>query len=292
MNRPLPYLANAKATAEVLKRHGFHMKKRYGQNFITDPHVTDKIIQAAAVGEDDLIIEIGPGIGTLTQYLAYHAAEVVAVEIDRSLIPVLEDTLSGYDNVTVLCADVMKTDLSQIIKEKGVGRHVKIAANLPYYITTPIIMSLFEKDLDFETATVMMQKEVGIRACAAAGSPDYGALSLAVNYYAEAETAANVPPNCFMPRPEVSSVVLKLTKRQVRPAVSDEELLFGVIKAAFGKRRKTLYNCLRSSGLKSFDDEKWKQIIADAGFDPQVRGEALDLSGFIRITDLIAENDF
>ena len=291
MSRPVPYLANAKATSEVLRKHGFHLKKRYGQNFIIDPHVTDKIIQAAEVGEDDLIIEIGPGIGTLTQHLAFHAAEVVTVEIDRSLIPVLEDTLSGYENVTVLCADILKTDLEEIMNEHGAGRHVKIVANLPYYITTPIIMSLFEQGLDFESATVMMQKEVGLRCCASAGTDEYGALSLAVAYYAEAEVAANVPPNCFMPRPDVSSIVLKLVRRTVRPAVSDENLLFGVIKAAFGKRRKTLYNCLRSSGLKNFEDLKWKEIIVSAGLDENVRGEALSLDDFIRLTDEINESD-
>ena len=289
MSRKVPGLASVKAASEVLKRHGFHLKKRYGQNFLIDSHVTEKIINAAGVGGDDFIIEIGPGIGTLTQYLAYYAAEVFAVEIDRSLIPVLEDTLSDYDNVTILCQDIMKTDLASVIAEKGQGRHVKIVANLPYYITTPILMSLFEQDLAFESATVMMQKEVGLRVCAEPGKPEYGALSLAVHYYAEAETAANVPQNCFMPRPDVSSIVLKLTRRTEKPEVKDEKLLFEIIRASFAKRRKTLYNCLRSSGIRPFSDEQWKERIEEAGLDPQVRGEMLELSDFIRLTDSVAE---
>ena len=287
MTRPLPYLASAKAASEVMRKHGFHLKKRYGQNFLTDPHVIEKIINAADAGEDDFIIEIGPGIGTLTQYLAYYASEVVAVEIDRSLIPVLEDTLSGYDNASVICADILKTDLAQIIEEKGKGKNVKIVANLPYYITTPIIMSLFEQGLEFVSAVVMMQKEVALRCTASPGTPDYGALSLAVGYYADAEIAANVPPNCFLPRPDVSSIVLKLTRRQQKPPVSDERLLFDIIKAAFGKRRKTLYNCLRSSGLEGIDDEGWKNVIKSAGLDPSVRGETLGLSEFIELTDTV-----
>ena len=245
MSRPVPSLGNPKNTIEILNKYKFVFQKRYGQNFLIDEHVLGKIIRSAGITEDDFVIEIGPGIGTLTQYLAYSAREVAAIEIDDALIPILEDTLSGYDNVTVIHEDVLKVDLTKLVEEKNGGKPVKVVANLPYYITTPIIMGLFENHVPVESITIMVQKEVADRMKTGPGSKDYGALSLAVQYYARPELVANVPPNCFMPRPRVGSAVIRLTKHEKPPVeVQDEKLMFQIIRASFNQRRKTLVNGL------------------------------------------------
>ena len=245
MTRPVPTLGNPKNTIEILNKYKFVFQKRYGQNFLIDEHVLGKIIRSAGITEEDFVIEIGPGIGTLTQYLAASAREVAAIEIDDALIPILEDTLSGYDNVTVIHDDVLKVDLTRLAEEKNGGRPVKVVANLPYYITTPIIMGLFENHVPLDSITIMVQKEVADRMKTGPGSKDYGALSLAVQYYARPELVANVPPNCFMPRPRVGSAVIRLTRHEKPPVeVQDEKLMFGIIRASFNQRRKTLVNGL------------------------------------------------
>lgn len=283
-------LANPQKTIEVLKKYQFRFQKKFGQNFLIDGHVLDKIIGAAEITKEDFVLEIGPGIGTLTQYLAEAAGHVLAVEIDRSLIPILEDTLSGYENVTVINEDVMKLDLAKLLAEKAQGRPVKVAANLPYYITTPIIMNLLENHVPAESITVMVQKEVALRMQAGPGSKDYGALSLAVQYYSKPYLAANVPPNCFMPRPNVGSAVIRLKVYSKPPvAVKDEKLLFSMIRAAFGQRRKTLVNSLGNSGAVPFPKERLGQIIQEAGFPATVRGEALTLEQFAGLADRIFE---
>jgi len=284
-----PWLGNAKATAGVLKKFGIHIKKKYGQNFLIDENVLRKITEAAGITKDDFVLEIGPGIGTLTQYLSDAAKEVVAVEVDKSLLPVLEETLAGFDNVTVINEDILKTDLQKIADERNGGRPVKIVANLPYYITTPIIMGILESHAPVSSQTVMIQKEVAGRMAAGPGSREYGALSLAVQYYCTAELNANVPPNCFIPRPDVYSTVITLKTRDEKPAVSDEELLFKVTKAAFAMRRKTLVNCLKSSQELGLNREDAEGLLKDAGLDPMVRGEDLSLEEFIRLTDLLSE---
>lgn len=232
-------LSNPQKTIEVLQKYNFSFQKKFGQNFLIDPHVLDKIIAAAEITKDDFVLEIGPGIGTLTQYLAEAAREVVAVEIDSTLIPILEDTLSAYDNVSVINEDVLKVDLRKLAEERNGGKSIKVVANLPYYITTPIIMSLFESHVPLKSLTVMVQKEVALRMQAGPGTKDYGALSLAVQYYASPYLAANVPPNCFMPRPNVGSAVIRLTRFEETPVqVKDEKLLFRLIRASFNQRRK------------------------------------------------------
>lgn len=234
-------LSNPKKTIEVIQKHGFDFQKKFGQNFLIDPHVLDKIIAAAGITKDDFVLEIGPGIGTMTQYLAEAAREVTAVEIDRNLIPILEETLAEYDNVTVINQDILKLDLEALSQEKNGGRPIKVVANLPYYITTPIIMGLYESHVPVNSITVMVQKEVAQRMQAGPGSKDYGALSLAVQYYASPYIAANVPPNCFMPRPNVGSAVIHLESYQNPPvSVKDEKLMFALIRASFNQRRKTL----------------------------------------------------
>ena len=241
-------LSNPQKTIEVLQKYNFSFQKKFGQNFLIDPHVLDKIIAAAEITKDDFVLEIGPGIGTLTQYLAEAAREVVAVEIDSTLIPILEDTLSAYDNVSVINEDVLKVDLRKLAEERNGGKPIKVVANLPYYITTPIIMSLFESHVPLKSLTVMVQKEVALRMQAGPGTKDYGALSLAVQYYASPYLAANVPPNCFMPRPNVGSAVIRLTRFEETPVqVKDEKLLFRLIRASFNQRRKTLQNGLVNS---------------------------------------------
>ena len=246
-------LSNPQKTIEVLQKYNFTFQKKFGQNFLIDPHVLDKIIAAAEITKDDFVLEIGPGIGTLTQYLAEAAREVVAVEIDSSLIPILEDTLSSYDNVSVINEDVLKVDLKKLAEERNGGKPIKVVANLPYYITTPIIMGLFESHVPLKSLTVMVQKEVALRMQAGPGTKDYGALSLAVQYYADPYLAANVPPNCFMPRPNVGSAVIRLTRFEETPVkVTDEALLFRLIRASFNQRRKTLQNGLVSSSGAAF----------------------------------------
>ena len=282
-------LSNPQKTIEVIKRHGFDFQKKFGQNFLSDPHVLDKIIAAAEITKDDFVLEIGPGIGTMTQYLAEAAREVTAVEIDRNLIPILTETLAEYDNVTILNQDILKTDIAAIADERNGGRPIKVVANLPYYITTPIIMGLFESGVPVDSITVMVQKEVALRMQAGPGTKDYGALSLAVQYYARPYLAANVPPNCFIPRPNVGSAVIRLTRHQKPPvAVRDEKLLFALIRASFNQRRKTLVNGLKNSSELSFDKETILSALQKAGLPENVRGEALTLEQFAALADAFA----
>ena len=283
-------LSNPQKTIEVLQKYNFTFQKKFGQNFLIDPHVLDKIIAAAEITKDDFVLEIGPGIGTLTQYLAEAAREVVAVEIDSSLIPILEDTLSSYDNVSVINEDVLKVDLKKLAEERNGGKPVKVVANLPYYITTPIIMGLFESHVPLKSLTVMVQKEVALRMQAGPGTKDYGALSLAVQYYADPYLAANVPPNCFMPRPNVGSAVIRLTRFEETPVKGkDEALLFRLIRASFNQRRKTLQNGLVNSPELHFSKEQVAAAIETLGVSPSVRGEALTLEQFAALCNALSE---
>ena len=283
-------LSNPQKTIEVLQKYNFTFQKKFGQNFLIDPHVLDKIIAAAEITKDDFVLEIGPGIGTLTQYLAEAAREVVAVEIDSSLIPILEDTLSSYDNVSVINEDVLKVDLKKLAEERNGGKPIKVVANLPYYITTPIIMGLFESHVPLKSLTVMVQKEVALRMQAGPGTKDYGALSLAVQYYADPYLAANVPPNCFMPRPNVGSAVIRLTRFEETPVkVTDEALLFRLIRASLNQRRKTLQNGLVNSPELHFSKEQVAAAIETLGVSPSVRGEALTLEQFAALCNALSE---
>ena len=284
-------LGNPQNTIAILNKYGFNFQKKFGQNFLIDAHVLEKIIRAANITKDDFIVEIGPGIGTMTQYLCEAAREVVAVEIDKNLIPILEnDTLSAYDNVTVINQDILKLDLNKLVQERNNGKPVKVVANLPYYITTPIIMGLFENDTPIENITVMVQKEVAQRMQVGPGTKDYGALSLAVQYYAEPYIVANVPPNCFMPRPNVGSAVIQLTKHIEKPVkVKDEKLMFKLIRASFNQRRKTLQNGLNNSSELNFTKEEIINAIEEAGFSPTIRGEALTLEDFARLADILSK---
>lgn len=290
MSRPVPSLGNPKNTIEILNKYKFVFQKRYGQNFLIDEHVLGKIIRSAGITEDDFVIEIGPGIGTLTQYLAYSAREVAAIEIDDALIPILEDTLSGYDNVTVIHEDVLKVDLTKLAEEKNGRKPVKVVANLPYYITTPIIMGLFENHVPVESITIMVQKEVADRMKTGPGSKDYGALSLAVQYYARPELVANVPPNCFMPRPRVGSAVIRLTKHEKPPVeVQDEKLMFQIIRASFNQRRKTLVNGLYNAPELHIPKERTAAVLEEMGLAPGIRGEALELSQFAELSSRLKD---
>lgn len=281
-------LGNPKETIEILNKYRFVFQKKFGQNFLIDTHVLEKIIKAADIKKDDLVVEIGPGIGTLTQYLCEAAREVVAVEIDKKLIPILEDTLSEYSNVTVMNEDILKVDLKALVQEKNQGRPVKIVANLPYYITTPIIMGLLEAHVPIDNITVMVQKEVADRMQSGPGSKDYGALSLAVQYYAKPYIAANVPPNCFMPRPHVGSAVISLTPHENNPVViKDEKLLFQIIRASFNQRRKTLVNGLNNGTELNLTKEVIAEAIAELLVSPTIRGEALTLEQFARLSDIL-----
>ncbi len=283
-------LGNPKNTIEVLNKYKFIFQKKFGQNFLIDTHVLDKIIQAAEITKEDFVLEIGPGIGTLTQYLCENAREVVAVEIDKMLIPILEDTLSEYDNVTVINQDILKLDLNTLVQERNQGRPIKVVANLPYYITTPIIMDLFERHLPLINVTVMVQKEVADRMQAAPGGKDYGALSLAVQYYAKPYIAANVPPNCFMPRPNVGSAVIRLSLHEKSPVeVSDEKLLFKMIRASFNQRRKTLVNGLNNSSELTFSKEAIQKALETLGISENIRGEALSLKQFAALANELTE---
>lgn len=285
-----PTLGNPQNTIEILQKYNFNFQKKFGQNFLIDEHVLDKIIRAAEITKDDYVLEIGPGIGTMTQYLACAAREVTAVEIDRALIPILEDTLKEYDNVSIINEDILKVDIAALAKEKNGGRPIKVVANLPYYITTPIIMGLFESHVPLESITVMVQKEVADRMQVGPGTKDYGALSLAVQYYAEPYIVANVPPNCFMPRPAVGSAVIRLTRHQKPPVeVMDEKLMFRLIRASFNQRRKTLANGLKNSGELNLSKEVITAAIERLGKGSSVRGEALDLEEFARLTNIIKE---
>ncbi|MDO5423457.1 MAG: 16S rRNA (adenine(1518)-N(6)/adenine(1519)-N(6))-dimethyltransferase RsmA [Eubacteriales bacterium] len=283
-------LSNPQKTIEILKKYQFNFQKKFGQNFLIDAHVLDKIIAAAEITKEDFVLEIGPGIGTMTQYLAEAAREVTAVEIDKNLIPILEDTLSAYDNVQIINEDVLKLDLAKLAKERNGGQPMKVVANLPYYITTPIIMGLFESSVPLKSVTVMVQKEVAMRMQAGPGSKDYGALSLAVQYYAKPYLAANVPQNCFMPRPNVGSAVIRLTRYEEPPVkVKDEKLLFAIIRASFNQRRKTLQNGLSNAQELAFSKEEIAEAIERLGMPASVRGEALTLEEFARLADLLAE---
>ena len=283
---PKPYLANPTECRKVLDRYGFSFRKKYGQNFLIREQVLEDIISTAGIGEDDFVLEIGPGIGTLTQYLAESAGKVCAVEIDRALLPILEDTLSGWDNVTVLNADILKTDIQSIADRENEGRPVKIVANLPYYITTPILMGLFEGGAPFSDLTVMVQKEVAERMVTGPGSKTYGALSLAVSYYTEPEISFIVGPGAFMPRPKVDSAVVHMVRRAAPPVpVKDEKMLFDLIRASFNERRKTLQNGIANYAGFSFSKAEALQAIEACGFKPAVRGEALTLSEFGQLAD-------
>lgn len=281
-------LSNPQRTIEVIKKYEFCFQKKFGQSFLIDGHVLDKIIAGAGVTKDDMVLEIGPGIGTMTQYLAEAAGKVVAVEIDRNLLPILQETLADYDNVKVIHADVLSLDLEKLVQEENGGRPIKVVANLPYYITTPIIMALFEQHVPLANVTVMVQKEVAARMKSGPGSKDYGALSLAVQYYAEPYIVANVPCNCFMPRPNVDSAVIRLTRYEEPPVqVKDEKMLFKIIRASFNQRRKTLQNGLNNSSELNFTKDQIAAAIAEAGFSPSVRGEALTLEQFAKLTDIL-----
>lgn len=281
-------LSNPQRTIEVIKKYEFCFQKKFGQNFLIDGHVLDKIIAGAGVTKDDMVLEIGPGIGTMTQYLAEAAGKVVAVEIDRNLLPILQETLADYDNVKVIHADVLSLDLEKLVQEENGGRPIKVVANLPYYITTPIIMALFEQHVPLANVTVMVQKEVAARMKSGPGSKDYGALSLAVQYYAEPYIVANVPCNCFMPRPNVDSAVIRLTRYEEPPVqVKDEKMLFKIIRASFNQRRKTLQNGLNNFSELNFTKDQIAAAIAEAGFSPSVRGEALTLEQFAKLTDIL-----
>ena len=279
-------LSNPKEIIQVLQKHEFQFKKKFGQNFLIDPHVLDKIVDAAQITKDDFVLEIGPGIGTLTQYLCENARQVLAVEIDDKLIPILKETLQPYDNVEVLHGDILKQDIQQIADTYNDGKPIKVVANLPYYITTPIIMELFESHVPLANVTVMVQKEVADRMKAEPGTKDYGALSLAVQYYAKPYIAAFVPPNCFMPRPNVGSAVIRLDcLARVPVEVHNEKLMFRLIRASFNQRRKTLQNGIANSAELSFTKEQAARAIEQAGFDVRIRGEKLGLEEFARLAD-------
>ena len=285
-----PYLGNPKKTIEVLQKYEFVFQKKYGQNFLIDTHVLDKIINAAKITKDDFVLEIGPGIGTMTQYLASSARDVFAVEIDRALIPILEDTLSEYENVTILNEDILKVDIRKLAEEHNQGRPIKVVANLPYYITTPIIMGLFEEEVPVESITVMVQKEVADRMQTGPGSKDYGALSLAVQYYASPYIVANVPPNCFMPRPKVGSAVIRLSRHEKPPVdVKDPRLMFRIIRASFNQRRKTLVNGLKNAQDLDFTKEEIERAVSACGFPAGIRGEALTLQNFADLANCLSE---
>ena len=283
-------LGTVQATKAVLDKYHFVFQKKYGQNFLIDTGVLEKIIREAGVTKDDFVLEIGPGIGTMTQYLCESAREVAAVEIDKALIPILKDTLSPYDNVTVINEDILKVDINRLAQEKNGGRPIKVVANLPYYITTPIIMGLFESHVPIDSITIMVQKEVADRMKTGPGSKDYGALSLAVQYYAGPQIVANVPPNCFMPRPKVGSAVIRL-KRHAQPVVnvSDEKLMFRLIRASFNQRRKTLANGLKNAPDIPLEKEEIEAVITELGKPLTIRGEALTLEEFASLSELVGK---
>jgi 16S rRNA (adenine1518-N6/adenine1519-N6)-dimethyltransferase len=277
-------------TIEILQKYQFVFQKKFGQNFLIDTHVLDKIITSAEITAEDMVLEIGPGIGTLTQYLCEHAKKVVAVEIDRALIPILEETLGAYSNVQVINEDILKVDMNALVERENDGKPIKVVANLPYYITTPIIMGLFENHVPMESITIMVQKEVADRMQTGPGSKDYGALSLAVQYYAKPEIVANVPPNCFMPRPKVGSAVIRLTRHKTAPVVvDDEKVMFAIIRAAFNQRRKTLQNGLNNAAELSFTKEQIAAVLRKMGKPETVRGETFTLEDFATFTNYILQ---
>lgn len=283
-------LSNFKNTQEIIKKHNFSIQKKYGQNFLIDEHVLNKIIAAAELSKDDYVIEIGPGIGTMTERMAPECRHVTAIEIDKELIPILSETLSGFDNVDIINEDVLKVDLNKLIAERNDNKPVKVVANLPYYITTPIIMSLLENKIPIDTITVMVQKEVAERMMVGPGTKDYGALSLAVQYYAKPYIVANVPMNCFIPRPNVASAVIRLTCHKEPPVtVKDEKLMFNLIRASFNQRRKTLINGISNFSGLSFTKEQVAMALNSIGLSENIRGEALDLEKFAKLSDALLE---
>ena len=279
-------IANPKNTIAVLNKYNFVFQKRFGQNFLIDQHVLDKIINAAGITKDDTVLEIGPGIGSMTQYLCENAGQVIAVEIDKVLIPILEDTLQDYDNLTIINNDILKIDINKIVQEMNNGKPIKVVANLPYYITTPIIMGLFEAHVPIENITVMVQKEVALRMQAGPGTKDYGALSLAVQFYADPYIVANVPPNCFMPRPNVGSAVIRLTSLPEKPVkVENEKLMFALIRASFNQRRKTLVNSISNSQELNISKDDVTSALERLNMSPTIRGEALSLEEFAALAN-------
>lgn len=284
-----PYLASPGITRDVLKRHGFVFQKKYGQNFLIDPHVLEKIIDASEISKEDFVLEIGPGIGTMTQYLSEAAGKVAAVEIDRFLIPVLEDTLTGFSNVEVIQGNILKMDLNGLVQEKNQGKPVKVVANLPYYITTPILMELLERRIPIRSITVMVQREVAERMCMGPGSKGYGALSLAVQYYSQPKMVAQVPPNCFIPRPKVGSSVIMLKIHEKPPVnVENQEMMFQIIRASFNQRRKTLVNGMLNYQGFSFGKEEIVRALETCGIPANARGESLSLEQFGQLADVIS----
>ena len=283
-------LSNPQVTIQTIKKYEFAFQKKFGQNFLIDEHVITKIINAAEITKDDLVLEIGPGIGTMTQYLAESARKVIAVEIDKNLIPILGETLAEYDNVTVINEDILKLDIDRLVEKENDGKPIKVVANLPYYITTPIIMGLFESHVPLQSITVMVQKEVADRMQVGPGSKDYGALSLAVQYYAKPYIAANVPPNCFIPRPGVGSAVIRLTRYEEPPVtVKDEILMFKLIRASFNQRRKTLQNGIANSPELPYSKAQVEKALEKMGLAANVRGESLTLAEFAKLSDIISE---
>lgn len=288
MESIMPSLGTPSETIAVLQKYHFNFQKKFGQNFLIDPHVLDRIVEAAEVTKEDCVLEIGPGIGTMTQYLAESAREVVAVEIDKNLIPILQDTLSAYQNVTVINDDIMKVDIAALAQEKNAGKPIKVVANLPYYITTPIIMGLFESHVPLKSVTIMVQKEVADRMRQEPGSKEYGALSLAVQYYAKPEIMANVPPNCFIPRPNVASAVIRLTRYEKPPVeVKDDRYMFALIRASFNQRRKTLANALSNDPGLHLTREQVMQALETLDMNPLIRGEMLSLEQFASLSNIL-----
>ncbi|MGN0383777.1 MAG: 16S rRNA (adenine(1518)-N(6)/adenine(1519)-N(6))-dimethyltransferase RsmA [Eubacterium sp.] len=285
-------LGTPKNTLEIINKYGFAFQKKFGQNFLVDSNILEKIVESAEISKDDMVLEIGPGIGTMTQYLCESARKVVAVEIDKMLIPILNDTLSDYDNVDIINEDILKVDINKIVDEYNNGKPIKVVANLPYYITTPIIMGLFESKVPIESITIMVQKEVADRMQVGPGTKDYGALSLAVQYYADAKIMVNVPASCFMPRPKVGSAVIKLTRHNAPPVdVADENLMFKIIRASFNQRRKTLQNGLNNSSEITYSKEQIAEAINDMGLSHAVRGETLTLQQFAELANKLMTSE-
>lgn len=286
----MAYLGTPSATKEVINKYSFAFQKKFGQNFLIDSNILENIVKSAEITKEDFVLEIGPGIGTMTQYLCEAAGQVVAVEIDKMLIPILANTLSEYDNVEVINQDVLKVDIKMLAKEKNGGKPIKVVANLPYYITTPIIMGLFESGVPIESITIMVQKEVADRMQTGPGSKDYGALSLAVQYYADAKVMLTAPAQCFMPRPNVDSAVIKLTRhKEPTVDVKDEKLMFKIIRASFNQRRKTLVNGLKNSPEIMFSKEQILNAIEAIGKNENIRGEALTLEEFAKLTNALVD---
>ena len=284
----MPRLGTPTGTIEVLHKYNFNFQKKFGQNFLIEPKVLETIVEAAEIGEEDCVLEIGPGIGTMTQYLAEQAGEVVAVEIDKALIPILKDTLSAYSNVTIINADILKLDMEELVREKNGGKPVKVVANLPYYITTPIIMQLFESHVPLESITIMVQTEVAERMQVGPGTTDYGALSLAVQYYSRPEIVTHVPPSCFMPRPNVGSTVIRLNRYEKPPVeTADEEFMFKLIRASFNQRRKTLVNGLSNASGLNLTKEEVTDALEKMGLPATIRGETFTLEQFARLGSLL-----